>query len=43
MSERFGELALLLYEQAVLAEGRALDDPAAFIRRVNRLLTTNAA
>ena len=32
------DLALLLLEQAQLAEGNALDDPAAFIQRVNRLL-----
>jgi molecular chaperone HtpG len=31
-------LALLLFEQAQLAEGAALDDPAGFVRRVNALL-----
>src|SRR5690606_2739724 len=30
--------AMLLYEQALLAEGGQLDDPAGFVRRVNRLL-----
>jgi molecular chaperone HtpG len=35
---RFERLALLLYEQAVLAEGRQLDDPAAFVARLNELL-----
>jgi molecular chaperone HtpG len=36
---RFGELALVLFEQALLSEGAALEDPAAFVRRVNALLT----
>jgi molecular chaperone HtpG len=36
--ERFAALALLLFEQAVLAEGGRLDDPAGFVQRVNRLL-----
>jgi molecular chaperone HtpG len=44
---RFGEatdagqredLAMLLFEQAMLAEGAALDDPAAFLARVNRFI-----
>ncbi len=35
---RFERLALLLFEQAVLAEGRQLDDPAAFVSRLNELL-----
>ena len=36
---RFERLAVLLFEQAVLAEGRQLDDPAAFVARLNELLT----
>jgi len=36
---RFEGLALLLFEQAVLAEGRQLEDPAAFVKRLNELLT----
>ena len=36
---RFERLATLLFEQAVLAEGRQLDDPAAFVARLNELLT----
>jgi molecular chaperone HtpG len=28
----------LLLEQAMLAEGAALQDPASFVKRVNRLL-----
>jgi molecular chaperone HtpG len=35
---RFDRLALLLFEQAVLAEGRQLEDPAAFVARLNELL-----
>jgi molecular chaperone HtpG len=35
---RFERLALVLYEQAVLAEGRQLEDPAAFVARLNELL-----
>jgi molecular chaperone HtpG len=38
-SSRFERLALVLFEQAVLAEGRQLDDPAAFVARLNDLLT----
>jgi molecular chaperone HtpG len=37
-SKRFERLALLLFEQAVLAEGRQLEDPAAFVARLNDLL-----
>jgi molecular chaperone HtpG len=36
--DRFGELASILFEQACLAEGRQLDDPGAYIRRLNKLL-----
>jgi molecular chaperone HtpG len=34
----FGDLAHVLYDQAMLAEGGELDDPAIFVRRVNRLI-----
>lgn len=34
----FGELAHVLYDQAMLAEGGELEDPAAFVRRINRLI-----
>jgi molecular chaperone HtpG len=37
-SARFERLALLLFDQAVLAEGRQLEDPAAFVARLNDLL-----
>ncbi|HSG64705.1 MAG TPA: molecular chaperone HtpG [Gammaproteobacteria bacterium] len=36
--EDFSAIAKLLHEQALLLEGRALEDPAAFVRRINRLL-----
>ena len=36
--DRFGDLAAILFEQACLAEGRQLDDPASYITRLNRLL-----
>ena len=35
---RFADWASLLYEQALLAEGAALEDPAAFVKRMNALL-----
>lgn len=36
--DRFADLASVLFDQAHLAEGGQLDDPAAFTRRLNRLL-----
>ncbi len=36
--ESFGDWAELLLDQAMLAEGAALKDPAAFVKRVNALL-----
>jgi molecular chaperone HtpG len=38
--ERFAELSLVLFEQALLSEGASLEDPAAFVRRVNALLAS---
>ena len=38
-STQFDELANILFDQAVLAEGGQLEDPAAYVRRVNALLT----
>jgi molecular chaperone HtpG len=35
---RFGDLAQVLFEQALLSEGAALADPAGFVRRVNDLM-----
>ncbi len=40
---RFGELARVLFDQALLAEGGQLDDPASFVRRVNSLMLEMAA
>ena len=39
--ESFGDWAELLLDQAMLAEGAALKDPAAFVKRVNALLLGN--
>jgi molecular chaperone HtpG len=36
--ERFDDWALVLFDQAMLAEGGQLDDPAAFVKRVNELM-----
>jgi molecular chaperone HtpG len=36
--QRFADLALVLFEQALLSEGASLADPADFVRRVNALL-----
>jgi molecular chaperone HtpG len=35
---RFGEWTNILFDQALLAEGGKLDDPAAFVKRMNTLL-----
>jgi molecular chaperone HtpG len=42
-SEHFDDLAHILFDQALLAEGGQLEDPAAYVRRVNALLVTAAA
>ncbi|MCU7797977.1 MAG: molecular chaperone HtpG [Candidatus Thiodiazotropha sp. (ex Myrtea spinifera)] len=36
--ERFNDLTQVLFDQAQLAEGGQLDDPAAFVRRLNSLM-----
>ena len=36
--ERFSELARLLFDQALLAEGGQLEDPAGFVHRLNKLM-----
>jgi len=41
-SEHFDDLAHILVDQAVLAEGGQLEDAAAYVRRVNALLVTAA-
>jgi molecular chaperone HtpG len=38
-SAHFEDLAQILFDQALLAEGGQLEDPAAYVRRVNALLT----
>jgi molecular chaperone HtpG len=35
---RFATLASIIFDQALLAEGGQLDDPAAYVRRINQLL-----
>ncbi len=35
----FDDLAQIIFDQALLAEGGQLEDPAAYVQRVNRLLT----
>jgi molecular chaperone HtpG len=37
---RFDDLAHILFDQALLAEGGQLDDPAAYVARVTKLLST---
>ena len=39
----FADLAHVLYDQAMLAEGGELEDPAIFVRRVNRLIVEGLA
>ena len=36
--QRLADLARVLYDQALLAEGGQLDDPASFVRRLNKLM-----
>ncbi|MBM6549942.1 molecular chaperone HtpG [Marinomonas ostreistagni] len=36
--DRFADMAWLLYEQATLAEGGQLEDPATFVSRMNKLI-----
>lgn len=36
--DRFGDLSEILFDQANLAEGGKLDDPAAYVNRLNKLL-----
>ncbi|WP_045770254.1 molecular chaperone HtpG [Xanthomonas albilineans] len=36
--DRFGDLARVLFDQAALAAGDSLKDPAAYVRRLNKLL-----
>ncbi len=36
--EKFDDWAAVLFDQALLAEGGSLDDPASFVRRINQLM-----
>jgi molecular chaperone HtpG len=36
--EAFGDRVLVLFDQALLAEGGTLEDPAAYVHRINKLL-----
>jgi molecular chaperone HtpG len=36
--QRFGDLSQILFDQALLAEGGTLDDPAGFVKRLNQLM-----
>ncbi len=36
--DRFDELAHIIFDQATLAEGSSLEDPALYVRRINKLL-----
>jgi molecular chaperone HtpG len=40
---RFGDWAHILFDQAMLAEGGSLTDPAAFVKRLNEMLLNGAA
>jgi len=40
---RFDDWAMLIFEQALLAEGGQLEDPAGFVRRANSLMLSLAA
>jgi molecular chaperone HtpG len=37
-SSQFDDLAQVIFDQALLAEGGQLEDPAAYVKRVNALL-----
>jgi molecular chaperone HtpG len=41
--DKFGELAKIVFDQALLAEGGQLEDPAGFVHRLNRLMLDMSA
>ena len=41
--DRFADLAKILLDQATLAEGGQLEDPAAFVHRLNKLMLSLSA
>ena len=36
--DRFNDLAMVIYDQAILAEGSQLEEPASYVKRLNKLL-----
>ena len=36
--KKFDDWAAVLFDQALLAEGGQLDDPATFVKRINQLM-----
>jgi molecular chaperone HtpG len=40
---KFDDWSAVLFDQALLAEGGQLDDPATFVKRVNELMLSMAA
>ncbi|OQX37549.1 MAG: hypothetical protein B0D84_00515, partial [Candidatus Sedimenticola endophacoides] len=41
--DRFADLARILFDQAKLAEGGQLEDPAGFVHRLNKLMLSLSA
>ncbi len=41
--KRFDDWAAVLFDQALLAEGGQLDDPASFVKRINQLMLEMSA
>ena len=41
-AQRFADLAAIVFDEACLADGRKLEDPVAFVKRLNALLTVPA-
>lgn len=39
--DRFADLANIVFDQAALSEGRVLEDPSAYVKRINTLLMEN--
>ena len=39
---RFGDWSHILFDQALLAEGGQLEDPASFVKRLNEMMLTLA-
>jgi molecular chaperone HtpG len=41
-SPRFADWSHILFDQAMLAEGGSLSDPASFVKRLNEMLLSGA-